>query len=298
MSTWDGKTRGGVTGYRIFINILKKLGVRPAYGLLYFVAFYYFLFSGKSNRHLQFYFRRILAYGHVRSRISIYRNYFLLGQVLIDKVAVMSGLGKRFTYHWDGEEHLRNMKDGGLLISAHIGSWEIAGNFLYRVDKRFNIVMYDEEHQKIKDYLDEVMTEKNLHVIPLKDDLSHLLAIKHALENNELVAIHADRFMEGSKSIRHEFLGKEARFPEGPFYLAARFNAPVTFVFAVKESATHYHFFATPAKTYDIPSPRAIQEAHLRPVIKDYICQMEKIIGSYPLQWFNYHKFWDDDPHK
>jgi len=298
MSTWDGKTRGGLTGYRIFVYLLKTFGLRSAYFLLYFVAFYYFLFSRKSNRHTRYYFQKVLGYGSFKSRISIYRNYFLLGQVLIDKVAVMSGLGSRFTFHWDGEEHLRNMDQGGLLVSAHIGSWEIAGNFLYRVDRRFNIVMYDEEHEKIKDYLEEVMTEKNLHVIPLKDDLSHLLAIKQALENKELVAIHADRFMEGSKSIRHEFLGKEALFPEGPFYLAARFKAPVSFVFAVKETATHYHFFATQAKTYDISSPRAMREEDLRPIIKDYICQMEKIIGSYPLQWFNYHKFWDDDPNQ
>ncbi|HSG68137.1 MAG TPA: hypothetical protein VK994_05475 [Bacteroidales bacterium] len=298
MSTWDGKTRGGLTGYRIFVSILKTFGIGSAYFLLRFVAFYYFLFSRTSNRHIAYYFREVLGYGKWKTRISIYRNYYLLGQVLIDKVAVMSGLGKRFTYHWDGEEHLRNMKDGGLLISAHIGSWEIAGNFLYRVDKRFNIVMYDEEHQKIKDYLEEVMVEKNLHVIPLKDDLSHLLAIKQAIENKELVAIHADRFVEGSKTIGNALLGKEARFPEGPFYLAARFRAPVTFVFAVKETSKHYHFFATPAKTYNIDNPRLISEKELAPIIKDYICQMEKILKQYPLQWFNYHKFWDQDPNQ
>jgi predicted LPLAT superfamily acyltransferase len=296
MSSWDGKTRGGLTGYRIFVYILKTFGIRPAYLLLRFVALYFFFFSRESNKHSGFYFRNILGYGWWKSTISTYRNYYKLGQVLIDKVALMSGLGKRFTFHWDGEEHLRNMNEGGLLVSAHIGSWEIAGNFLTRLDKRFNIVMYDEEHQKIKSYLDEVMTEKNLHVIPLKDDMSHLLAIKNALENKELIAIHADRFMEGSKTIRHTFLGKEALFPEGPFYLAARFNAPVTFVFAVKETSRHYHFFASPARRYDVESKRSIKEGELNPMIKDYICRMEEMLQKYPLQWFNYHKFWDEDP--
>ena len=295
MSSWDGKTRGGLTGYRIFVYILKTFGLRPAYFLLRFVSFYFLLFSRTSNRHIRYYFRQILGYGKRKSFISTYRNYFLLGQVLIDKVAVMAGLGKQFSYHWDGEEHLHNMDEGGLLVSAHIGSWEIAGNFLYRVKKRFNIVMYDEEHQKIKDYMDEVQVEKNLHVIPIKDDLSHVLAIKQALENKELVAIHADRFIEGSKTISHDFLGQKALFPEGPFYLAARFQAPVTFVFAVKESHRHYHFFATKAKKYDIGSVRSITEGDLLPVIKDYICEMENIIEKYPLQWFNYHKFWIKD---
>lgn len=295
MSSWEGKTRGGLTGYRIFIFILKTFGLRPAYFLLRFVSFYFFLFSKESNRHMRFYFRQVLAYTKPKSRRSIYRNYFNLGQVLIDKVAVMAGMNKRFTYNWDGEEHLLNMKDGGMLISAHIGSWEIAGNFLSRLDQRFNIVMLDEEHEKIKDYLEEVMVEKNLHVIPIKEDLSHILAIKKALENKELIAIHADRFIEGSKTMRQEFFGKEALFPEGPFYLAVRFKAPVSFVFAVKESRKHYHFFASAPQKYETANNRRIEEKDLQPIIKDYICQMENILDKYPLQWFNYHKFWEED---
>jgi predicted LPLAT superfamily acyltransferase len=295
MSTWDGKTRGGLTGYRIFVSILKTAGLKPAYFLLRFVAFYYFLFSRSSNQHIRYYFTKVLGYGKWKSITSVYHNYYLLGQVLIDKVAVMSGMGKHFTYDWDGEEHLLNMDEGGLLISAHIGSWEIAGNFLYRVNKRFNIVMYDEEHEKIKDYLEEVMVEKNLHVIPIKDDLSHIMAIKQALENNELVAIHADRFVEGSKTITYPLLGRDALFPEGPFYLAARFKSPVSYVFAVKETSRHYHFFASAAKKYEHAPARAIKDEHLTTIIKDYICEMERILYKYPLQWFNYHRFWNDE---
>ncbi|NQT77302.1 MAG: lipid A biosynthesis acyltransferase [Bacteroidetes bacterium] len=295
MSSWDGKTRGGLTGYRIFVFILKTFGIRSAYFLLRFVSFHFFLFSRKTNRHIRYYFCQILGYGKLKANISIYRNYYKLGQVLIDKIAVMAGLGKRYSYHMDGEENLIDMQDGGLLISAHIGSWEIAGNFLYRVKKRFNIVMLDEEHQKIKNYLDDMLLEKDLHVIPIKDDLSHILAIKKALDNKELIAIHADRYIEGSKIIKHKFLGKDAIFPEGPFYLAARFKAPVSFVFAVKENNSHYHFFATPAKVYDIGAARSVKEEDLLPVIKDYISEMERILREYPLQWFNYHRFWEKD---
>lgn len=300
MSSWDGKTRGGLTGYRIFVFILKKLGLKPAYFLLYFVASYYFLFSWKTNREIRHYFRHVHAFGKIRSRLSVYKNYYMLGQILIDKVVVMAGFGKRFTFFMDGEEHLHAMKNGGLLISAHIGSWEIAGHYMQRVDNPFNIVMYDEEHEKIKDYLEQTLTEKQIKIIPIKDDLSHILAIKKALENNELIAIHADRFMEGSKTIAHDFFGKPALFPEGPFYLAARFKAPVSFVFAVKETSSHYHFFATPAKSYETGPVRSIKDTELLPIIKDYICELERMCKAYPFQWFNYHKFWlsEDDDNK
>ena len=36
---WQGKSKGSVWGYKIFVLLIKRLGVRWAYGLLVFVAF-------------------------------------------------------------------------------------------------------------------------------------------------------------------------------------------------------------------------------------------------------------------
>jgi len=293
MSTWKGKTRGGLLGYQIFVLTFKFLGLNATYILLRFVALYYFLFAWKSNKYIYKYFREIQGYGKIKSFFRIYSNYFIFGQVLIDKVAGMAGYNHKFSYDFEGEEYLRQMKEGGLLISAHIGNWEIAGNLLQRLDTPFNIVMFDEEHQKIKNLLDEVMKEKQVKIIVLKDDLSHIIEIKNALKNQELIAIHGDRFVEGSKTIEMEFMGKKALFPEGPFYLAAKFKAPVSYVFAMKESKFHYHFYATPSKVYDTP-PRKINEEILKPLLKDYINAFEKALKRHPNEWFNYYKFWKD----
>ena len=57
------------------------------------------------------------------------------------------------------------------------------------------------------------------------------------------------------KEIKHltaDFLGETARFPMGPFVLASKFKVPVSYVFAVKESKLHYHFFASEIKDYSI----------------------------------------------
>jgi predicted LPLAT superfamily acyltransferase len=227
--------------------------------------------------------------------MNLYRNYYAFGQVLIDKVAAMAGFSDKFSYDFEGEEHLRSMKDGGLLISAHIGNWEIAGNLLNRLDTRFNIVMFDEEHERIKEMLSEVMVNKNVNVIVLKDDLSHLIEIRNALNNKELIAIHGDRFVEGSKTVRMDFLGKNALFPEGPFYLAAKFNVDVSYVFAMKETNSHYHFYATPAKRYGESGQRKMTEAMIRPIMEDYLGALEKTLLKYPLQWFNYYRFWENE---
>ena len=293
MASWQGKTRGGLIGHKIFVFILQYLGLLPAYFLLYFVALYYYLFSRKSNRFIFNYFKEIHHYSPGKARGAVYRNYYLLGQILIDKVAIYSGLVNKFTFDLEDEKHLAAMKDGGFMISAHIGNWEMAGKKSDRIRKTMNLVMLEAEHQRIKHYLEEIMKERNFKVIPLKDNLSHLITIRQALDNGELIAIHGDRFMEGAKTLKAGFMGKEASFPEGPFYLALRMNAPVSFAFAMKAGRKHYHFYATPPKKYDIPEGKRINSEDLMPVLKDYIVALESMLKKYPEQWFNYYQFWD-----
>jgi len=294
MATWQGKTRGGLIGHQIFVFILKYLGLYPAYFLLYFVASYYFIFSRKSNRVMFNYFKTIHHHSSFRARRAVYRNYYTLGQILIDKVAIYSGLVNKFTFDLEDEKHLAAMDHGGFMISAHIGNWEMAGKKSDRIHKTMNLVMLDAEHQQIKNYLDDVMKERNIKVIPMKDDLSHLISIRQALDNNELIAIHGDRFMDGTKTIMAKFMGRDARFPEGPFYLALRMNAPVSFAFAMKAGQKHYHFYATPPKKYDIPEGKRIHPEHLVPILEDYIKAVEMMIKQYPEQWFNYYDFWEE----
>ena len=292
MSRWEGKTRGGLLGHKIFVFTIRYLGVTPAYILLRLVALYYFLFSRESNRHIHEYFHHRLGYSSWRSRGMVYRNYYIFGQVLIDKVAIMAGMADRFTFDFDGEEHIRSMTQGGIVVSAHVGNWEAAGNLLNRITIPFNIVMFDEEHRRIKNYLEDVMKEKRVRIIVLKDDFSHLIEIRRALQEGELVILHGDRFMEGSKVLTAEFLGKTAKFPEGPFYLGARFQVPVVYAFAMKERKRHYHFYASPAKVYQTDNPRKMDQYVLDRMLKDYVEQLEWVLRKYPLQWFNYYAFW------
>lgn len=293
MATWQGKTQGGLLGHQIFVFILRNFGLKPSYFLLRFVSFYYFFFSRKSNRHIFSYFKDILHYSPSRARRAVYLNYYIFGQILIDKVAIYSGLADKFTFDLEDEKHLAAMDKGGFMISAHIGNWEMSGKKSDRIKKTMNLLMLDEEHQRIKDYLESVMEERNINVIPLKDDLSHLISIRQALDRGELIAIHGDRYLEGMKTLKANFLGKEARFPEGPFYLALRMNAPVSFAFAMKEGPLHYHFYATPPKIYDLPKGKRISTEDLMPVLHDYIIALEAILKKYPEQWFNYYGFWE-----
>ena len=113
MPQWKGKSKGNKLGYRILVFVCRRLGVRPAYFLLRFVAFYFFLFSTQSSRQIFSYFHQRLGYGPLRSLLKLYSNYYVFAQTLLDKVIIMAGIENKFTYDFDGEEHLHKIVEQG-----------------------------------------------------------------------------------------------------------------------------------------------------------------------------------------
>lgn len=295
MTTWKGKTRGGVAGHQFFIFILKTFGIKFTYFFLNFVVLYFVLFSAKSRKPIFHYFHTILGYGNLKSLRYVFKNNYKLGQVLIDKVALLAGYSDKFTFDFEGEEYIREMalKGGGLLIGAHVGNWEIAGQLLERINTKVHILMLEAEHEKIKVLLDDVMDKKSMNIITIREDFSHLFLIKEALQKNEIVALHGDRFIEGSKTITKTFLGHKAKFPEGPFYLSVKYKKPVIFVSAVKETDSHYHFFASKPNHQEQSKPT--KEEQVNNLLNIYITELETMLKNYPEQWFNYYYFWEQE---
>jgi predicted LPLAT superfamily acyltransferase len=291
MSQWDGKSRGNKLGYQIFVWILNTFGVLPAYFILKIVVLYFFFFSPTAFGHLFGLYQKKLGYTSWATIAKIYANYYQLGQSIIDKIVITGAIKNNFTFDFDGEQNLReivNLNKGGILLSAHIGNWDIAGHLLKRLDTKINIVIFDGEYQQIKQYLEGVAAKKEVSVIVIKNDLSHIYKINEAFKNNELVCMHADRFIEGNKTMQAMFLGEKATFPMGPFLLAATFKVPVSFVFAVKETNFHYHLFASQIKSY----AHLKKEPAMQQLLQDYVAAMETKTKKYPTQWFNYFNFW------
>jgi predicted LPLAT superfamily acyltransferase len=256
MSSWEGKTRGGVLGYRIFVWTLRNLGLGFAYFLLSFVVVYFVFTSGKAFRSIFNFYHKVMDYGRIKSLAGIYRNYYMFGQILLDKIAMLAGFRSRFTFDFEGEEYLRRMHDGGILIS-----------------------------------------ERNVNFIVIRDDFSHLAEIRDALARKEIIAMHGDRFIEGNRTVRMDFLGKPALFPMGPVNMAAKFRVPVSFVFAVKETRSHYHFYATPLQHVPFTMKPALREENTRAALAVYLRKFEEVVRRYPMQWFNYYDFWHIPQH-
>ena len=291
---WEGKSRGNVLGYRIYIFFIKNFGINAAYFILRFVVLYFFLFSRKSSKAIYFYLRKRLQYSKVKSFFNVYKSYYTFGKVLTDKVAISSGLKNKYTYTFDGIENIKQLlkeKKGGILISAHVGNFDIAQYFLDEIDEfsQINLVTTDAEHENIKQYLESITAKSQIKFIIVEEDMGHIFKIHTALDQGELVVFTGDRYLTGTKHLTENFMGTDANFPIGPYLLASRLKVPVLFVYVMKETNRHYHLFARKAE---------VKARDAQALLKKYTDSVEWILGQYPLQWFNYFDFWEENKNK
>jgi predicted LPLAT superfamily acyltransferase len=285
MSSWKGKSIGPILGHKIFVWSLKYLGLSFCYFLLKPVTYFYFLKAKAPRKALEDFYQHLFQDKQSHRKL-IRSNFYVFGQTLIDRVALGKGLSKKYHFDSKGRENIHQSfksGEGCILISAHLGNWEIAGAILENDNLDVNVVLYDHENEQLKKYLSKQKTQKTVHVIPIKEDFSHLIAIKIALSKGQVVCIHGDRYIEGGRTIKGEFLGKEAHFPMGPFQLATKLKANYNFVFALKNSKFGYQLSCTETK----------KETSVDVILKEYIHALEKQVKNYPEQWFNFYNFFE-----
>jgi len=288
MVKWKGKSRGTVLGLKIYVFIIKTFGLNAAYFVLLFVAAYFIVFSFSSTKSTWILFRKRLGYSVLNAAFQVYRSYFTFGRIQLDRFAIASGLKHKYTLEFDGIQYLKELlkkKKGGILLTAHIGNFNLAQHFFDDKNIYVNLVLTDLEHEQIKSYLESVTGKSKIRTIVVKDDLSHIFKINEALQKNELLVFAADRYLAHTKTQTHSFLGKPVQFPLGPFKLAARNSIPVLFVHIMREKNFHYHLYAKPYQA---------QENSTKEILKAYLENLEKMVKKYPHQWYNYYDYWND----
>jgi predicted LPLAT superfamily acyltransferase len=148
-----GQLRGGPRGIWFFLTALRVLGLRVTYALLVPVAAY-FSFMSPDVRSTMDYHRRV--FGQVpwwKRRWLVFRHFLSFGQALIDRTAILSGDTRHFSFSFDGESHLREAVAEGrglLLLTAHMGNWEAAGQLLSRLDVPINVTGFDNESEGVR----------------------------------------------------------------------------------------------------------------------------------------------------
>jgi predicted LPLAT superfamily acyltransferase len=288
-----GQLRGGRGGIWFFITALRVLGLHLTYALLPIVAAYY-SFASPDVRATMDYHRRV--FGRVpwwKRRWLVFRHFLSFGIALIDRTAILAGKTRHFSFSFDGEEHLRAALAGGrgvLLLTAHVGNWEAAGQLLTRLDVPINVTGFDNETPGIRSLLNQA-SKPNFRLLPLTGSPTDTIPLVAALRRGEIVAMLGDRSY-GSPAAPLWFLGGMARFPIGAYVMAAIAGAPLVHVFNLRERGGHYRFIGFPPQHPRMPSHDQ-RDAYLRDCAGRFARDLESIVKRGPLQWYNFYPFWE-----
>ena len=293
---WSGTGRllGGRWGIRFFITALRVLGLRVTYALLVPVAAYFTCASPDVRATMDYHRRVFGSASWWKRRWLVFRHFLSFGRAIIDRTAVLAGDTRQFTFSFDGEEHVhRALAEGHgvLLLTAHLGNWEAAGQLLARIEVPVNVTGFDRETPEIRALLDQASNAR-FRLIPLTGSPTDAIPLVAAMRRGEVVAMLGDRAY-GSPSTRVPFLGGLASFPIGAYVMAAIAGAPLVHVFNLREPGPHYRFFGFPPQHPQRP-PREQRAAYLRECAARFAGDLETILKRDPLQWYNFFPFWDD----
>ena len=294
-SHWSGtgQLRGGPRGIWFFITVLRVLGLRITYALLPPPAAY-FTFASPDVPATMDYHRRV--FGNVpwwKRRWLVFRHFLSFGTAIIDRIAILAGQTQKFSFSFDGEHHVHDaLADGHgvLLLTAHLGNWEAAGQLLTRLDVPINVAGLDKESTEIRSLLTQASRAK-FRLLPLTGSPTDAIPLVAALRRGEVVAMLGDRAY-GGPTAQVPFLGGTASFPVGPYVLAAIAGAPLVHVFSLREPGGHYRFFGSAPQHPEMPAHH-LRDAYLKNFAARFAEELEAILKRDPLQWYNFYPFWD-----
>ena len=179
---------------------------------------------------------------------------------------------------------------GVLLVTAHLGNWEVGGLMLAQVRQPIHVVLVPDIFPGVERIRRQLHQRAGVTEIPIDRSFVPTLAVMRALGSNAIVAMQGDRDFNNT-GIAVPFFGRDAYFPRGPFRVAMATGATVLPAFIVRVPGGRYRAI--------IEEPLAIEtegdrESALRTNVARYVAILERYVGAYPEQWYCFYPFWDD----
>ena len=180
--------------------------------------------------------------------------------------------------------------DGVILLSAHVGNWEVAARAIAPLGRRVNVVAYQGESGPIRQLLEAYSENPPFELIEIDGGPNSSLAISAALRRGEIVAMHGDRSIRES-GVRATVLGGAVTLPNGPFVLAAVSDAVLVETFAIRLGCGRYRLKAYPPRKLAFAS-RQSRQSDLQQWAQTYVEHLEARVHEAPLQWWNFYDYW------
>jgi lauroyl/myristoyl acyltransferase len=188
----------------------------------------------------------------------------------------------------DGEEHLRASTGrgrGSIVLTAHLGNWELAGRLLaQRGGRPTHVVVAGEADPRVERMLRGSAAPVRF---VLRDEPTAGLPLVAALRRDEIVALQGDRALGNRGDVEVPFFGALASFPVGPFVLARASGASVVPAFCLMEDDHRY--------AIEVGTPMHVGADGERPALTHWVSVLEAMIRRHPEQWFTFFDPWRRD---
>jgi len=181
---------------------------------------------------------------------------------------------------------------GFIVVTGHVGNWEIGSALPDAMDRRSIHVVREEEMDPraqafVRELLDERMGPGYVtHFAGADPALG--VTLRETLDRGEIVALQADRPRRGGRTIAAELFGRPYGLPAGPIALARVAGVPLVPVFVLRRSRRRYLVaVGEPIRVGVGPRDAATRECAAR------LAQaLERVIGREPHQWFCFRDLW------
>ncbi len=290
------KKRGNALGLLIFQGCLRLFGLRGAYGLLYPVCLYYLLTDRQAVGATMAYVRRRFGdHGAWRRHLDVFRLFVSQGTHLIDRHAAISGhdiFHRRLVGYEHLTSHLEQSRAGMILLTAHVGNWQIAMKELNKLGKPVYLVMRPEDNVAVQKSLKIDASDEHIRIISPEQELGGVVDIINALQRGHIVSIMGDRSY-GFNALEVDFLGGKVRFPYGPFAIAAATGSPVILLLTAKISHKSYVVDVSNVLKPSYTGRKGKKE-QLRPWVQQFAAVLEEFAKRHPYQCFFLDDTWTE----
>jgi KDO2-lipid IV(A) lauroyltransferase len=195
---------------------------------------------------------------------------------------------KRLLGEWSGWEHIQAARAAGrgvILVTGHLGHWELGGLLLAQRGVPLTIVTLEEPSTGLTRWRDEARRRAGIKTVAVGPgrEFAFVEMIK-VLERGECVAMLVDRPYMGSGS-PVTFFGQPVQFSSAPALLRQHTGAAVVPAFVVRHRYGRYLSFAEPpVEMTSEPDKRTALIINTQRIATVF----ESVIRRYPDQWFNY----------
>ena len=187
-------------------------------------------------------------------------------------------------------EKLLREGNGLIIVTAHLGHWDLGLKLLPLYGLPVHVVMLSEDPAEVTRFAEEARDNPGLRVHQMGSTPLLAVELMLALKRGEMVAVQADRPV-GQNHLWVPLFGEPTPLPTGPVELAMATGAPVLPVFIVLETGGRYRILAREPMRFRREEGGQEGEA-LRAAMGRMASMMESVIARYPDQWFNFYDVW------